>query len=248
MIFARLLTRLLCGLFSVLVIFGYCEVSQAKNSFAILAISWQPAFCEYRQNRPECASQVSTRYDASHFSLHGLWPGPRSRVYCGIPGPTIKLDKSGRWGKLPELHLNSSLMSKLRQIMPGTRSFLQRHEWVKHGSCHENGSANGYYSDSLRLVNELNNSPVQQLFSDSLGKFLKVENIQATFNKAFGKGTGQRIRLKCRKDGGRLLISELTIGLYGEFDEHSSLSKLILAANPTDSGCKGGIVDRAGIQ
>jgi len=132
--------------------------------------------------------------------------------------------------------------------MPGTRSFLQRHEWVKHGSCHENGSANGYYSDSLRLVNELNNSPVQQLFLDNLGKFLKVEAIQGAFNKAFGKGSGQRIRLKCRKDGSRLLISELTIGLYGEFDEDSTLSSLILAANPTGSGCKGGIVDRAGLQ
>jgi ribonuclease T2 len=244
MIFARLLR----GLFSVLVVLGYYGVSEAKDSFAILALSWQPAFCEYRQNPPECASQSAARYDASHFSLHGLWPGPRNRSYCGIPGSTIKLDKSGRWGRLPELHLNSSLMSKLNQIMPGTRSFLQRHEWVKHGSCHENGSANGYYSDSLLLVNELNNSPVQQLFSANLGKFLKVESIQAAFNKAFGMGSGQRIRLKCRKDGGRLLISELTIGLYGEFDEDSSLSKLIMSANPTGSGCKGGIVDRAGLQ
>jgi len=243
-----IITRLLSGLFSVLAILGYCKVSEAKNSFAVLALSWQPAFCEYRQNRPECASQIATRYDASHFSLHGLWPGPRSRVYCGIPTTTIKLDKSGRWGRLPELHLNSGLRSRLNQIMPGTRSFLQRHEWVKHGSCHENGSANGYYSDSLRLVDEVNNSPLQRLFSDNLGKFLEVKTIQSAFDKAFGNGSGQRVRLKCRKDGNRLLISELTIGLYGEFDEHSSLSKLILSAKPTASGCKGGIVDRAGLQ
>jgi len=242
------ISGLFIGLFSTLLVSGTFGISQARDSFAILALSWQPAFCEYRHNRPECASQTATRYDATHFSLHGLWPGSRNRSYCGIPSPTVKLDKSGRWGQLPQLQLNAGLMSRLRQIMPGTRSFLQRHEWVKHGSCHENGSTNGYFSDSLRLVNELNRSEVRNLFADNLGKFLKTESVQAAFDKAFGTGAGKRIRLKCRKDGSRLLIAELTIGLYGEFDEEHSLSDLILSANPTAGGCKGGIVDRAGLQ
>ncbi len=231
-----------------MIILGVCWQSHAKSSFAILAISWQPAFCEFRHDRPECASQTSTRYDATHFSLHGLWPGPRSRSYCGITGSLVKLDKSGRWGKLPDLQLDPGLMSRLSQVMPGTKSFLQRHEWVKHGSCHENGSTNGYYSDSLRLINALNNSTVRQLFSDNPGKFLNSRKIRLAFDEAFGKDAGRRIRIKCKRDGARLLISELTIGLYGEFDENTSLAQLILAANPTNPGCEGGIVDEAGLQ
>ena len=223
-------------------------IGWAENSFALLAISWQPAFCEQRSDRPECASQRQTRYDATHFSLHGLWPGPRKRSYCNIPSSLIELDKKGRWGRLPDLKLNGSLKSRLDQVMPGTRSFLQRHEWVKHGSCHENGSANGYYEDSLRLINEINISPVRQLFADHVGKNLDTKNIQEAFDRAFGKGAGERIKIKCRRDGTRSLISEITIGLFGEFDETANISSLMIAANPTSQGCKGGIVDAVGLQ
>jgi ribonuclease T2 len=48
----------------------------------ILAVSWQPGFCETHPNRKECAGQTSERYDATHFSLHGLWPMRKS--YCGV--------------------------------------------------------------------------------------------------------------------------------------------------------------------
>ena len=220
----------------------------AKNSFAILAMSWQPAFCEQRSDRPECATQTPTRYDATHFSLHGLWPGPRSRSYCNVSSALIQLDKSGRWGSLPNLRLDAALASRLNQIMPGTRSFLQRHEWVKHGSCHEQGSTNGYYNDSLRLMAEINASYVQRLFAENLTKTLDAERIRAAFDQAFGKGAGKRVKVKCKRDGARTLISEITIGLFGEFNEATSISRLILAANPTSPGCKGGIVDGAGLQ
>ncbi len=220
----------------------------AQNSFAVLAISWQPAFCEQRSDRPECATQTVLRYDAVNFSLHGLWPGPRSRSYCNIPAHLIALDKAGRWGKLPVLDIPPSLYSQLNQVMPGTRSFLHRHEWVKHGSCHEQGSAEGYFSDSLRLMNALNGSYVRQLFVDNIGKKLDTSAIQTAFDRSFGTSAGRRIKVSCRRDGARLLISQITVGLYGEFDERNSLADLILAARPTEAGCKGGIVDPAGLQ
>ncbi len=222
--------------------------SLAKDSFALLAVSWQPAFCEQRPKRPECASQRANRYDATHFSLHGLWPGPRSNSYCNVSSTLIATDKKGRWGSLPDLNLDASLLSRLNQVMPGTRSFLQRHEWVKHGSCHENGSANGYYEDSLRLMKALNASGVARLFADNIGNRLKASEIRAAFDKEFGMGTGKRIRIKCKRDGARLLIQEITIGLYGEFDAATTLSQLMLRAKPTNGGCEGGIVDAVGLQ
>ena len=44
----------------------------------VLAVSWQPAFCEGHADKPECASQTEARFDASNLTLHGLWPQPRS--------------------------------------------------------------------------------------------------------------------------------------------------------------------------
>jgi len=229
-----------------LLVFGASNLpANAQNSFAVLAASWQPAFCERRADRPECASQTSTRYDATNFSLHGLWP---RAVYCNIPAAMKSLSKNGRWGSLPDLNLDATLRSRLNQIMPGTRSFLQRHQWVKHGSCFEDGAANGYFEDSLRLMNELNASPVRQLFADNLGKRLDTITIQSAFDNAFGKGAGERIKVKCRRDGDRLLIREITIGLYGVFDENATMARLIQAAKPTRAGCMGGIIDPAGLQ
>ena len=80
------------------------QISLAKESFALLAVSWQPAFCEQRPKKPECASQTANRYDATHFSLHGLWPGPRSNSYCNIAKFIVDTDKKGRWGNYPFCH------------------------------------------------------------------------------------------------------------------------------------------------
>lgn len=221
---------------------------QAANSFALLAVSWQPAFCELRAKRPECASQTATRYDATHFSLHGLWPGPRSNSYCNVSSVLKTLDKKGRWGKIPELPLDPALRSRLNQFMPGTQSNLQRHEWIKHGTCYRKGSANVYFKDSLRLLAALNASPVQKLFSSNIGEWLDAKAIQKAFDQSFGSQAGNRIKIKCKRDGGRQIISEITIGLYGDFERDTSLSALILAAKPTKTGCNGGIVDPTGLQ
>ena len=94
----------------------------------------------------------------------------------------------------------------------------------------------------------LNASGVARLFADNIGKRLKATEIRTAFDKAFGKGTGKRIRIKCKRDGARLLIQEITIGLYGEFDAATTLSQLMLSAKPTNGGCEGGIVDAVGLQ
>ncbi|MDF1749406.1 MAG: ribonuclease T, partial [Alphaproteobacteria bacterium] len=118
----------------------------------VLAISWQPGFCETRPSVTECKSQTADRFDATHFTLHGLWPEPRGTVYCGV-SPTIQdLDRRNRWDALPDLTLSHELRDQLDQAMPGTQSGLHRHEWIKHGTCSEMPDAEGYYRESLRLL------------------------------------------------------------------------------------------------
>jgi ribonuclease T2 len=131
--------------------------------------------------------------------------------------------------------------------MPGARSLLDRHEWVKHGTCYFNRSAETYFSDALRLTDELNRSAVRSYFAAMIGKTIRLSDVRRRFDESFGDGAGLRVRLACRSDGPRRLITELTLGLLGDPSEHS-LRELLLASRPTDGGCDRGEVDEAGLQ
>ena len=213
----------------------------------VLAISWQPAFCETRPEKPECESQTADRFDAGNFALHGLWPQPRSRDYCGVDEARVRTDEAGNWHQLPEPEITDELWVELKVAMPGTQSGLERHEWIKHGTCY-GGNAQEYFADSLDMLEAINASAVAELFASSIGQRLTQAQIRAAFDDAFGPGAGKRVRVSCVNDGGRRLISELTIGLTGEIDGPESIAQRLQEARPTDGGCDGGMVDRVGLQ
>ena len=214
----------------------------AMESQLVLAASWQPAFCELRATRPECRGQTPERADARRFSLHGLWPQPIGNSYCGVGERERTLSTSGRWRLLPALDLDATTRARLDRLMPGTRSDLQRHQWVKHGSCYGT-DADTYFRHSMLLLEQLNASGVRALFEENIGKRLSATRVRAAFDDAFGKGAGERVRLSC-SDG---LIEELRIGLKGVVDDTAELGELILAAPKRSSDCRGGWVDRAGL-
>jgi len=211
----------------------------------ILAASWQPAFCETNQRKPECRSQTRERFDATNFSLHGLWP--MRKDYCDVSGTLRSADKDGEWGRLPEVELSAETKTALDKAMPGTQSGLERHEWTKHGTCTKM-SADDYFSASVRLINELNASAVRDLFATNIGKPLTAEAIKAAFDKSFGPGAGDRVKMSCRRASGGRVISELTIGLSegATSNEQASLRDLIQGAGRTSFGCNEGVVDAAG--
>ncbi len=172
------------------------DADRSTSTRNILAISWQPAFCEGQPNRPECRTQAGGRADASRFSLHGVWPQPRDRQYCGASA----------------------------------------------------GFSDEYFRESLALLDRVNASPVGALFAGRVGRTVTTEEIRAAFDQAFGPGSGERVRVSCRDDGGRRLVDELTIGLVGQVAAEPDLAALIRAARPTRAGCPGGVVDAAGAQ
>ena len=100
----------------------------------------------------------------------------------------------------------------------------------------------------LRLLAAINASPVRDLLARNIGREVSASEIRAQFDKAFGPGAGERVRLACRDDGRRRLISELTIGLRGDPSGGTPVADLILASGPTGLGCPGGIVDPVGLQ
>jgi ribonuclease T2 len=217
------------------------------NRSYVLALSWQPAFCETNQKKPECQWQTGQRYDANYLSLHGLWPQPSSMAYCNLPAGVRAAGEGGRWKDLPRLDLSLSTQADLETMMPGTRSLLERHEWAKHGSCY-GADAESYFADSLRLLKEVNGSPVADLFMQGGGRRVTAADIRAAFDQAFGTGAGNRVRVTCKDDGDRRLIAEITLGLKGDIRGGSTLSDLLLAASPVEPGCPAGVLDPVGPQ
>jgi len=214
----------------------------------VLAASWQPAFCEGKPDKVECATQTADRFDAGNFSLHGLWPQPRGNVFCHVPPDLVDADKAGDWARLPAPALTPQTRARLERAMPGTMSNLERHEWIKHGTCYGGDTADEYFAESVTLLDALNASPVRALFATSVGREVPAPLIREAFDEGFGAGAGDRVRIACRKDGERNLIVEMTIGLSGEIGEETALGALIAAARPTDPGCPGGVVDEVGLQ
>ena len=216
--------------------------------FYVLAISWQPAFCEMSPRKRECRTQTADRADAGQFSLHGLWPQPSSRQYCNVDRAVREASNAGQWQDIPVLELSMRTRETLERLMPGSQSYLDRHEWAKHGTCYPVANPEIYFRDSLRLLQAINESGLAQLMRDNIGRRLSASEIRAQFDKAFGEGAGERVRVACRDDGKRRLITELTIGLKGDIPGGAPVSQLILAAPLTGRGCPDGIVDPVGRQ
>ncbi|WP_257098710.1 ribonuclease T2 [Pseudovibrio flavus] len=217
------------------------------SSTYVLAASWQPAFCETRPNKRECKTQTANRFDASNFSLHGLWPQPRNNVYCDVSGKQKQVDKNGKWSALEPIELSGEVRGALQEVMPGYASYLHRHEWVKHGTCY-GGTPEEYFAESIDLMEQLNRSDVQRLFSQNIGDFVGTDEIRGAFDRAFGRGAGKRVEVVCTKVGGNTLIGELRLHLKGVLDEGTPIAELLAAAKPVASNCRGGIVDPVGLQ
>ncbi|UCI09837.1 ribonuclease T2 family protein [Mesorhizobium sp. B1-1-8] len=216
----------------------------------VFALSWQPAFCETKASKPECKAQSPGEFDASHFTLHGLWPQPNGNFYCQVSGSDKANDNPSHWGDLPPVNLDANTRAELEQVMPGTASKLERHEWIKHGTCYGKNQQD-YFSDALNLMRAVNASPVRDLFNKNVGKQLTSDQIRSAFDQAFGAGAGERVRVSCLVDpsSGRRLIGELTLGLSGPIAADSKLSDLLMASAPTSkAGCPKGTVDPIGFQ
>jgi ribonuclease T2 len=224
------------------------RASNGRQAELVLSLGWEPGFCESRDNKAECASETSDRFDANHFTLHGLWPQPRRREYCNVSKDLIDTDKKGDWQELPNLDLAAETRARLSAAMPGTQSFLERHEWIRHGTCYGSGDAEAYFRDALSLVDVVNSSAVQALFAANIGQEITVAAVRSAFDAAFGMGAGDRIRLACQREGSRRLITEITIGLGARPDGSTTFADLIKASSTTDPGCPGGIVDPVGHQ
>ena len=208
----------------------------------LLTLSWHNAFCETHRYKKECKrgllSGLRKKYSESHFVLHGLWPQPRSKMYCGVSKKHVGMDKHKQWNRLPDLGLSAKTKSALKEVMPGFSSSLHKHEWFKHGTCYGT-DAEHYYKDAVRLVDEVNDSKVGTFFMRNIGKSVTLKQIRHLFDTNFGVGAGKRVEMKCK--GG--LITELWLHIGSGSDK---LSELLQKGQSTRSRCQKGRIDKAG--
>jgi ribonuclease T2 len=166
----------------------------------VLAVSWQPAFCEtygYRAGKPECLELSSTSYQAKHLVLHGLWPNASdygfNYSYCGAR-------KQAHHCSYEPVQLSEPVATKLRQFMPSFAygSCLERHEWNRHGSC-QLLSQDDYFSLALRLNEEVNESTYMRFIQAHIGESVSLADIHKAFDAAFGDGSANKVYFGCSR-------------------------------------------------
>ena len=206
----------------------------------VLAISWQPAFCQNHQGKPECQTQTADRFDASHFTLHGLWP--EGVEYCQVPRDLQRRDRDNNWAALPEPVLTTSTRQALDRVMPGTQSLLHRHEWIKHGTCNGSGSE-AYFTTSMALLEQVNGSSVREFFVQRIGQRVTLDTIRTAFVQAFGAEARNSVALNCHND----LIEEVHITLRAPIPPDVSMPSLVESPQTArPPACSQGRIDPVG--
>ncbi len=205
------------------------------NLDSLLVTSWHNSFCETHSNKKEC-KRDGGEYK-NHLVLHGLWPQPRSNVYCGVDKKIIALDKAKRWNALPKLNLKPEVIALMEKYMPGYKSNLHRHEYYKHGTCYSK-DPNKYFLDALLLTKRVDET-VGEYLRVNIGKKVKEINIKRLAMRLIDKDIKNKIALKCK----RRVLSEIWVSIKGK---GSDLKKLIKGAKPIHSNCKEAIVDAPG--
>ncbi|MCV6590920.1 MAG: ribonuclease T2 [Marinobacterium sp.] len=176
-----------------------CDTPNTYDSH-VLAISWQPAFCEGKPTKPECKTLDTGRYDADHFTLHGLWPNKNS---CGINYSACGAVKQSfqSFCDYPAMNLDDIVRENLSVAMPGARygSCLQRHEWWKHGVCRD-ADPNAYFNLSMALLRQINLSDFRLNFiKPNIGKTVQRSDFETEFDNSFGDGASERLKLSCNR-------------------------------------------------
>jgi ribonuclease T2 len=219
---------------------------RSHNQEYKLAINWQPAFCETRPYFTECKMQNLTSFEATNFTLHGLWP---ESIYCGVSQSIVSTDRDNKWSELPTIKLSTNLVKELTIKMPGVASNLHLHEWYKHGTCYSQ-IPEEYYQESLALLDQINQSKVRTLFANSINYNISSKKIRNQFERAFGNPATTKVAVKCQQDNyptNRNMITELQLNLQGNIKPNTLVAELFKQSKTVSPGCSIGEVDRAGL-
>lgn len=174
-----------------------CSAPGLEDSY-VLALSWQPSFCEIHRDKPECQVTDKQSYQARNFTLHGLWPSKREcGINYGFCGEVRA--KPINFCDYPALALYTEVRNNLKQVMPSAAagSCLQRHTWFKHGVCQTQWSVDEYFDVAIELTRQFNASGLSHFMSHNIGEMVTEDAFIKRINDAYGRNTHKSIELKC---------------------------------------------------
>lgn len=196
------------------VLLSGCDDSPAITHY-VLALSWQPAFCEFNPGRPECRALGSGDFAATNLAVHGLWPNDRPAAgpsYCEVDAATEALDRPESWCELPRPEITPRTRAALESAMPGTASCLDRHEWIKHGTC-SGMDAESYFADTLRLAAAVQATRLGAVIAANIGREVTPRQLSNAFESVFGAGSSKALALVCTTRDGQHYLAEIRIAL-----------------------------------
>ncbi|WP_430233809.1 ribonuclease T2 family protein [Nitrosomonas communis] len=212
-----------------------CNTAGRADSY-ILALSWQPAFCETKPQKSECRITSPTSYQARHFTLHGLWPNQEScgerYEFCG----EIRTKKDN-FCDYPAIKLDPDSQIALAEIMPSVTagSCLERHEWHKHGTCQTTWSMEEYFNLSVDLTRQFNEVGMAYFMNRKIGQQVRTEDFLNRLAAVLGPVARERVKLNCEKG----MLVEVQISLVVDMTPGKDLEQLIAQAPKlTPSSCK----------
>lgn len=223
-----------------------CRTPGLADSY-VLALSWQPAFCETRPDKPECRIDDPSAYQAGNFSLHGLWP---NRAQCGIDygfcGPVS--EREDDFCDYPRVELGAPALTALAEVMPSVpaRSCLERHQWHKHGSCQTRWSDDEYYQIAADLTRQFNAAGMGRYMAERAGRRIPVQVFLDQLESALGPDTQERVQLDCARG----MLVEVRISLPADLAQGEPLADLVGRARPMNRAGDCGArfrIDRIGV-
>jgi ribonuclease T2 len=199
-----------------------CDIDGQADSY-VLALSWQPAFCETKPDKAECEINDPKVYQARHFTLHGLWPNKKNcgkhYGFCG----EIKKRKTD-FCDYPAITLTVDSEVSLAEVMPSVKagSCLERHEWYKHGTC-TNKWMDDYFDLAADLTRQFNDAGMAYFMNRKIGQQVRTEDFINRVSAVLGAAAKDRINLICHQG----MLVEVRLNLSRSLAYGDDLEKLI---------------------
>jgi ribonuclease T2 len=132
-----------------------CTVDPARTKVYRLELTVPATFCRRAENDPACEDFPK----ASALQLHGLWPNYQSGYpegHCPSNECRERPPADGRYCDYPAPPgvYQATWWPELKPYMAATEKCLERHEWVKHGTCSPM-SADRYFRWSLETTRRI---------------------------------------------------------------------------------------------
>lgn len=217
------------------------EVNYSDFEQYVLAISWQPSFCQYKYESlltnpddslpRECNPQGKQENNSNYLTVHGLWPSlPKSievlikstdnkhdrwnKEGCAVLGDPFKYFSPKKKCDAPELKLSQDILNSLQSYMPGANvdSCLERYEYAKHGVCF-GYKHDQYFNAMIELVGQFRKSKVGEFMSSRYGKSFGVAEFSDVVSDAFGEMAPSAFEVVCTKHGERSYLDEIRVTL-----------------------------------